>query len=513
MDARDKAALDKENNPEILRMLIQLIAEDNAKLRREITKLEKEEFAARQQRLAIEDTLTILRRHYFGHGQEKRPTDPARARQQEDAQLLLHSQTFAPPPPEKETASLPSDVLEYNLTEEDLAGEAKERGYKQAEESAWKELKGMYDESKEITVVERIYKVVVHRRKKYIFEPSIGTDKEVIVTAPGPEKLMPGCHYSIDFAVSVVSDKYQDHLPLERQRRRMESLGLKGVSVKTLWNLCQATAVHMEPIIEGIKKEIKSVPRAVHCDETPWPINGSNDDNGYMWTISNAAGAYYQFEPTRSGAVIEEMLKGYEGPVMSDGYSGYNRLQKMKGIRIANCWSHARRKFYDIRENYPAECDEVLQFIDDLFAIERKAKEWDELKRLRKEESAPLIDKIRNWLFEKKVLHLPQSGFTKAVEYMLKHWPGLTAFLDDVRIPLSNNDVERAIRHGVMGRKNFYGSKTINGADVAAVLYTVIESCKRVELNPRQYMQYVIRKHHHGETALTPLEYAKSIRT
>lgn len=504
--------IEEEDSVEVLRAFSKIAIEEIDRQNKLIGRLVREQEESRQQRLSIEDTLTVLRKRFFGFGQERTSNKcPSRPREEYDHQLLLHAESFAPAPSKEETETMSQDAEVYEMRDEELKEEAVSRGYPETTERDWKEIKGLYDESTEITVTERTYKKVIHRRKKYRFKPSVGTEKEIIVTAPGPEKLLPGCKYSADFAVSVVNDKYSDHLPLERQRRRMESAGLKGVTVKTLYNLCQATAVHLEGIAQGIREEILSVPVAVHADETTWHIYGEDDD-GYMWVISNQAGAYYQFEPTRSGKVIKEMLKGYEGPVLSDGYSGYNRLKGVPNIVMANCWSHARRKFWDIRENYPKECDEILDLIKKLFAIEREARDWEELKRLRKERSEPFIDKIRDWFYEKKAEHLPQSGLTKAIAYALNHWKGLTEFLKDVRIPLSNNDVERAIRHSVMGRKNFYGSKTINGADTTATLYTVIESCKRVELEPRKYIRYVIGENHHGRTPLTPLEYAKSLR-
>jgi len=133
--------------------------------------------------------------------------------------------------------------------------------------------------------------------------------------------------------------------------------------------------------------------------------------------------------------VIEEMLKGYSGPVLTDGYQGYNRLKGIKGITLANCWSHGRRKFNDIKENYPGECEEILDYMEELFEIERRARTFEELEQLRQAESKPVVDKIFDWLAEKKSKHLPESGFTKAVNYMLKYLGGLTLFLKDVRIP------------------------------------------------------------------------------
>lgn len=115
-----------------------------------------------------------------------------------------------------------------------------------------------------------------------------------------------------------------------QQTRQMESLGLKGVGTKTLYNLCEAVSVHLEPVTEAIRKDILSSNLCVHMDEMPWPIQGEDDD-GYMWTMANQAGSLYQFEPTRSGKVADEMLGDYEGPLLSDAYNGYDRFKKKKG--------------------------------------------------------------------------------------------------------------------------------------------------------------------------------------
>ena len=259
----------------------------------------------------------------------------------------------------------------------------------------WREIKGLFEESTEITVIERQFKKIRHKRKKYRYKPSKGTGKEIIITAPGPEKILPGSSYSIDFGVRVVADKFLYHLPLERQRRQMESLGLPGIDVKTLYNLTRAVSVHLEPIVEQIKKDIFNANIAVGCDETPWPILNKKDSNGYMWVLSNQAGSFFQFEPTRSGKVIVEMLKGYEGPIISDAYSGYNRMKEVPGVIIALCWSHSRRKFIEIQENYPQETKEILLLMKELFKIEHEAKTFEALQHLRTTKSREVLDKIQ----------------------------------------------------------------------------------------------------------------------
>lgn len=154
----------------------------------------------------------------------------------------------------------------------------------------------------------------------------------------------------------------------------------------------------------------------------------------------------------------------------------------------------------------------IVEAIDDLFDIERKARTWSELQSLRESESKPKLAEIKTLLEDARAEFFDQDDFCKAANYVLSAWTEFTAFADDVRLPLSNNEAERALRHAVLGRKNFNGSKTINGADAAATLYSVIESCKKVQLDPIDYMKYVICENASDRDPLTPLSRARQIR-
>ena len=263
-------------------------------------------------------------------------------------------------------------------------------------------------------------------------------------------------------------------------------------------------AEHMDSVKERIRQDIMNDFCAVHIDESPWLILG-NENKGQMWAMSNRIGSYYQFEPTRAGIVAEEMLKGYQGAIVTDALPAYNRLKDVAGIRKGLCWAHVRREFYERMDDFaPAEI--MVRMIDELFEIEAKAKTFEELRILRKTESRSVILLMQEWLIEQSPKYLPGDGITKAINYAASHWKDLTTFLNDLSLPLSNNDAERALRHVILGRKNFAGSKTINGADVATSLYTVIESAKKVGLQPKEYMKHVITERWHGRLPKTPLE-------
>jgi transposase len=502
-------SLEQESNPEVLRLFTKWVMSHNERLHKDNERLRQLVNEQVQESLKFEDQLLVLRKLIFGKKSEKRNPRPRGTNKDE---VLLHSQSLVPDPTPEEMIKIPEEIVYHSMRDEELIEEAGLRGFKGSVATDWEEIKGLYDESSEVTVIERSFKKILHRKKKYRFKAQTQVDKQIIVSAPGPTKLICGGSYSIKFATTVIADKYLYHLPLERQCREIEALGLHGMKPMTLYQLVAVAATHLEPVKELIREDVLTAKLTANCDETPWPITDGTQKKGQMWIVSNQAGSYYRFEHTRSGQVIEELLQGYRGPVMNDGLSAYNRLKKIDGIVMGNCWAHARRKFNDIKENYPNECNEILDLIDKLFAIERRAKTYEQLIKLREQESASLTKEIFNWLVKAKPKARSQGNLRIAIVYLLKRWKEFTTFLTCPQMPLSNNDAERALRHAVMGRKNFYGSRSFNGADVAATLYTVIESCKKVQLDPKSFIEMAIRRSAEGESPITPMMYAKQIR-
>lgn len=500
-----------EKNPEILSALLDLANQEIVRLQKVVSTIEAEKSEAAQKAFNVEDSLKILRKKFFGKSSEKSANARERDRLNDDPELLIHSQNLLPIPPKKKTRDLVTQELVHESSDDDLKSMSESLGLASPSHEQWEEIPNLFDQSVEITVVEREYKKLLHKRKKYRLKKEFAIDeKQVIVAAPSPVKLVPGSSYSIEFAVSCVIDKYLNHIPLERQCRSMASLGLCGMSTQVLYNLIRLSSEHLNSIAEKIKDEVLSH-TLVHSDETPWPINNSKDSDGYMWIIANNRGSFYRFEPTRSGKVIKETLTNFTGTIMSDAYSGYYQFKDNKAQNLALCHAHARRNFWDIKDDNPI-VQEILDFWEELFKLEHYAKTLDELKIIRLEKSKPIIENMKIWLWEKLSESRSESNFKKAIQYCLNHWVELTKFLDDPIIPLTNNEAERTIRHAVMGRKNFYGSRSIDGADVTAVIYTIIESCKKVELVPRDYLLITLKKAAAGEATQTPFEMAKSLR-
>ncbi len=379
------------------------------------------------------------------------------------------------------------------------------------------EWKGQEEETEEITVVERVFLLKTHKQKKYRC-----TCGACIKLAPKPQRLIKGGRYSTEFAVEIAIEKYLDHMPLERQVRKMKREGLL-IDSQTIWDQIWALSRVLRPSYDKLLPYIKSFP-VICADESVWyllPKGGRK--KWFIWGASCPFAVYYKLDPSRSGAVAKELLGDFEGTLGTDGYKGYAGLARaapdgtLSKIKISNCWSHSRRKFVDCETSYPLECEEALEMIRALYRVDGQVSEpWKLPEKERKEafallaklrdiQSREVIDELKVWA--KKQLALPKSDYRKAVEYMLGHWTGLTRFLDDPHIPLDTNQIERGFRGPAVGRKNHYGSKSKRGTEVAAILYSLIESAKLCDINPKEYLLKAAKAAiENPGTALMPFE-------
>lgn len=362
---------------------------------------------------------------------------------------------------------------------------------------------GLSEDSEQITLVERTYKVVVVRRKKYRCRCNAN-----VVTTPGPSKLIAGGRYSTEFAVSVAIDKYVDHLPLERQVARMARQGLRVTSA-ALFDQIAPLAEILAPTHEAILKELLTGP-VLHVDETGWLLAPNGTRLGRkrhrkklftatVWGLCSDRFAHYALLDSKSTEAGKSLLASYSGVVVADGYQVYEILSKpdqeaqRPGYALANCWAHVLRKFRDLEKHEPRS-DLVLAWIRELYEIEHEiegpfpgdAEACARRLAARQEKSAPIVAKIKDWAFQQGGLR--RGDFGKALSYMLKRWENLTRFLEDGRIPLDNNRVERALRKPVLGRKNHHCSRSQAGARTTAILYSLVETARLNDLDPAAYL-------------------------
>ena len=453
-------------------------------------------------------SLHKLQRVAFGFGREVNKLRD-RERIKTEKQLTLQTSSLVVEIDEIKNDNLPVEDKIHFQDEESLLEQCHLSGlvFDDGDQLEINQIENLYEESFEITVTRETFKKVKHRRAKYKAK-NLTTGQEKILTAPGPIKLYAKSQYSVDFAVYVVNQKFLNALPYERQRRDIRRAGL-NIPVPTLCRLESGVVAHLQPVAEQIRQDILNISHlAVGLDETKWPILNGKDSDGYFWILCNQAGSYYRFEPSRSGEVAMELLKGFSGSVISDKFSGYLQFIKNKNINWGLCLAHGRRDFISLQETYPQECGEIIDLMDQVFKIEHEAKTWSDLKELRKLKSEPLMIGLKIKLEEVQKFFFPRDEMNKSAQYILSNWPEFTAFIEDLSLPVSNNESERALRQAVLGRKNYRGSKTIDGADNAAVMFTIIESCKKSEIDPEDYIRHVITENYHGRLALTPFKLA-----
>jgi transposase len=488
--------LDTIRDPEMLRQVAVLLERENDKLHAKLQTLTAELARLRgDARPAAELELEFLKellaqreRALFGASSEQRPRPTPEAPPPTGARRRGHGPTAQP--------NLPTVEVVHELAAADQT--CPQCG------GTLTEMPGQTEDAEEITVVERRFVLVQHRRKKYRCACNGCID-----TAPGPLRLatrpdVRGRRYAPEFAVEVAVNKYVDHLPLERQARVMSREGLT-IESQTLWDQIEALATVLAPTYEALRGYVLTAP-VVGADETWWRLLGGPErTRWWAWSVTREDAVTYTILESRSQDAARQVLGGYHGIVLADGYGAYDALARAgPGFTLAHCWAHVRRKFVEAEPHYPGPGAEVLDLIGQLYAVERacpgadlaaseeaRAAALDLRARLRREQSAPIVEAIRVWAYQQRAL--PESSLGKAIAYMLGLWPGLTRCLDDPRIPLDNNATERGLRGMVLGRKNHYGSRSKRGTEVAALFYSLIESAKLCGVEPKAYLLQATR--------------------
>jgi transposase len=273
-------------------------------------------------------------------------------------------------------------------------------------------------------------------------------------------------------------------------------------------------AERCEPLLALLNEEIRSGP-LINIDETTVQVMKEegrlNTTKSYMWIFMGGdrerPALIYRYNPTRSGDVASEYLKGYKGYVQTDGYAGYNFLDNETGIIHVGCWAHVRRKFVEVIsasgkrkgvKGRTGNAEKAIDYIAKLYAVEKDAREQGlndkELCDKRREKAGPILSEFKEWLEKTYLLTPPRGLLGGAISYALKQWDRLTRYLEDGRIRPDNNLAENAIRPFVIGRKNWLFSGHPNGAKASACLYSLIETAKANNIEPYRYLRFLFEK-------------------
>jgi transposase len=305
----------------------------------------------------------------------------------------------------------------------------------------------------------------------------------------------------------VLVSKYADHLPLYRQAQIYARQGI-NLDRSTLADWVGRAAFLLRPVHERLLAMLKSSAK-LFADETTAPVldpGRGRTKTGQLWAYArddrpwgaaDPPGVVYLYAPDRKAERPIAHLAGFKGVLQVDGYAGYRVLAERGDVELAFCWSHVRRRFYELAAAGPAPiASEVLERIGRLYAVEKdiRGRSAEERCAVRQERSRPIVDDLKPWLREKLALISQKTKLAEAIRYALSRWQGLTRFIDDGRIEIDSNVVERSIRPIALNRKNALFAGSDGGGEHWATVASLIETCKLSSVEPQAYLTDVITK-------------------
>ena len=356
--------------------------------------------------------------------------------------------------------------------------------------------------------------------------------KETIVLADMPsqpiEKGLPGP----GLLANILVNKYCDHLPLYRQEQIYEREGIE-IPRQTMCDWIAGCANLLRPIYDWMQKDLLAS-EVIHTDDTPVRVQDQNREGtrqGRFWVYvgdRNHPQVLYDYTPNRCREGPLEFLKTYQGYLQADAYAGYDELYRSGRVIEVGCMAHCRRKFWDARDTAIAAAHTAIGYIGRLYQIEREAKAEEEKQELtgadqiayryqmRQEKAVSILNEFHAWLLAQETQHLPKSPMGEAIHYALAQWTALTRYLSDGKLAIDNNAAEQQMRPVAVGRRNWLFCGSDKGGDRAAIIYSLIQTCKRHGINPFDYFRdvlsrladYPINKIHE----LTPLAWKESQR-
>jgi transposase len=324
---------------------------------------------------------------------------------------------------------------------------------------------------------------------------------ETILTAPAPTKVFDKARFGPTFMAQVAISKCADSLPLYRQAKAYRRTGVQ-VNDSTLGDLFHRTAEIVEPLYERLLKLIREK-EIVLADETTQRVQEKGKTRtAWLWSFIGRDELEreliaYVFSRSRSGDTPVEVLGETRGKLVADAYSGYNKVTTPSGRERAGCLAHLRRRFFDAQSAAPEAAKRAMDFILDVYRIERAALDADllgtpEHLEMRQTQSAAVMGDFKAWLLAEQGRHPPRGPMGDAISYALGNWDALTLFLTDPHLPIDNNASERALRVAALGRKNFLFVGTDEAGENLAGLYSLIATCEVNGVNPVVYLADVM---------------------
>ena len=480
-------------------------------------------FLSQQEQLKqIDQTLQLvleqvadLKRHRFGRSSERHETEAQISFMEVDGKIVFFNEAEAVTEEEAgeaaETATrqkpkkrqgkregdlsgLPVVVIEHSMPEEELEERFGKDGFKQLPDEVYRR----YGFTPAKVEVEE------HHVKVYV-----GNKTDEIVRAPHPECLLRGSLVSPSLEAAVINAKYVNAVPLYRQEQEFERYGLH-ISRQNMANwTIQCADRYLAVLYDYLHEKIYDY-HVLQADETPVLVNKDGRPAGaksFMWVYRTGRMyterqiVLYEYQKTRNASHPREFLKDFSGVCVTDGYQVYHTIEtEREDLKIAGCWSHARRRFDEAVKALPkvkrkdSRAHLALTMIQTIYREEKLLKDLPakERKARRQLSVRPLVEAYFSWVKE-NIPKVPQKSKTwEGFNYSINQEKYLKVFLDDGEVPMDNNAAEQSIRGFCIGKKNWVMIDTVAGAKASAIIYSIAETAKANNLKPYDYFEYLL---------------------
>ena len=363
------------------------------------------------------------------------------------------------------------------------------------------------DVAERLDVIPAQFRVIVTHRPRY----GCRACESAVVQAAAPARLIEGGLPTEAMIAHVLVGKYADHLPLYRQCQIYARQGIE-LDRSTLADWVGRAAAELRPLHERLLEHLKRSSK-LFMDETRAPVldpGRGRTKTGYLWAIArddrpwagtDPPAVAYLYAPGRGAEHAIKQLAGFHGTLQVDGYAAYRALadpERAGGpVTLAYCWSHVRRRFYEIAQGGNAPiAEQSLERLAALYRIETMIRGLppEQRRAVRQDQSKPVVDDLRVWL-DTQLAKVPgRARIAEAIRYALKLWSGLTVFLDDGRVEIDTNVVERSIRPIALNRKNALFAGSDEGGVHWGVIASLIETCKLNTVDPQAYLADVLTR-------------------
>jgi len=335
-------------------------------------------------------------------------------------------------------------------------------------------------------------------RPKYVNEQK-GCEPQIII-AELPSLPIPKGNAGAGLLAHLMVSKFVDHLPFYRIRQQFKRQGV-DLAESTMNGWYTSICKLLSPLYDTLIKETLKADYLM-ADETPLPVltkdKPGSTHKGYHWVYVDPVNknVCFDYRKGRGREGPKSFLKDFSGSLQTDGYVAYDEFGRDEKITLLACMAHARRKFEQALDTNKSVAELALSKIQELYAIEREAKEnnysYLQRKELRQEKVAPLLEEFEQWLKKKISATLPKSKIGMAMSYTLKFWPRLKRYVDNGKYEIDNNLVENTIRPVAIGRKNYLFAGSHQGAQQAAIMYSFLGTCKLNKVEPFAWLKKVL---------------------